>query len=114
MAARNAGALVRKVARRLLLPAVIVGLMLPSAPASADGSTAGADVSVAQTLGGRELTVVLRRITSIPGPLHVDVIGPRRGRPEARCGFRSPRPALSRRGAAGPPRASSPAVARWP
>jgi hypothetical protein len=61
---------------RLSLLAVLAGSLLAStaAPAFADGSTAGADVSVAQSLGGRELTVVLRRITSIPGPLTVDVI----------------------------------------
>ncbi|AMT70424.1 hypothetical protein [Mycobacteroides immunogenum] len=42
--------------------------------AMADSATAGSDVQVAQSLGGRELTVVARRVTSIPGPLHVDVI----------------------------------------
>ncbi|MFD6161409.1 hypothetical protein ACFWF7_38085 [Nocardia sp. NPDC060256] len=44
------------------------------APASADSAAAGADVSVAQTLGDRELTIVLRRVTSVPGPLRVDVV----------------------------------------
>ncbi|MFI6046736.1 hypothetical protein ACIA8C_34305 [Nocardia sp. NPDC051321] len=43
------------------------------APASAD-SAAGADISVAQSLGDRELTIVLRRVTSVPGPLRVDVV----------------------------------------
>jgi hypothetical protein len=32
------------------------------------------NITVAQNLGDRELTVVLRRVTSVPGPLHVDVI----------------------------------------
>ncbi|MFI6996885.1 hypothetical protein [Nocardia sp. NPDC050175] len=44
------------------------------APASADSAAAVADVSVAQTLGDRELTIVLRRVTSVPGPLRVDVV----------------------------------------
>ncbi|MGH3724118.1 MAG: hypothetical protein ACRDUS_08305 [Mycobacterium sp.] len=49
--------------------------LLGAAPAArADSAAAGADVQVAQTLGGRELTVVARRVTSIPGPLRVDVI----------------------------------------
>ncbi|SKU81736.1 Uncharacterised protein [Mycobacteroides abscessus subsp. abscessus] len=42
--------------------------------AMADSASAGADVQVAQSLGERELTVVARRVTSIPGPLYVDVI----------------------------------------
>ncbi|GAA3537866.1 hypothetical protein GCM10022419_017290 [Nonomuraea rosea] len=40
----------------------------------AEADSAGGDVPVAQTLGDRELTVVLRRVTGVPGPLHVDVI----------------------------------------
>ncbi|WP_433663844.1 hypothetical protein ACQPW1_18075 [Nocardia sp. CA-128927] len=44
------------------------------APASADSASAGADVSVAQSLGDRELTIVLRRVTSVPGPLRVDIV----------------------------------------
>ncbi|GIF26749.1 hypothetical protein BJ973_000160 [Actinoplanes tereljensis] len=44
------------------------------APALADSGSTGADVSVATTLGSRELTVTLRRVTSVPGPLGVDVI----------------------------------------
>jgi hypothetical protein len=43
-------------------------------PVLADSAVSGGDVSVAQTLGDRELTVVLRRVTSVPGPLSVDVI----------------------------------------
>ncbi|GAA4012338.1 hypothetical protein GCM10022247_38660 [Allokutzneria multivorans] len=50
-------------------------LMLCGAPhAFADGATAGADVHVAQTLGSRELTVVLRRVDAVPGPLRINVI----------------------------------------
>jgi hypothetical protein len=44
------------------------------APACADTSSSGGDLAVAQTLGERELTVVLRRVTGVPGPLHIDVI----------------------------------------
>lgn len=44
------------------------------APARADAPSAGGDVSIAQTLGDRELTVVLRRVTSVPGPLRVEVV----------------------------------------
>ncbi|MFI5777074.1 hypothetical protein [Nocardia sp. NPDC051570] len=52
-----------------LLPALTV---MPVA--AADSPSFGGDISVAQTLGDRELTVMLRRITSIPGPLRVDVV----------------------------------------
>ncbi|WP_305787909.1 hypothetical protein [Symbioplanes lichenis] len=58
---------------RLLLAALVV-VLGAATPAYADGATAGADVTVAQSLGDRELTVTLRRVTSVPGPLHVDVI----------------------------------------
>ncbi|MFI0424017.1 hypothetical protein [Spongiactinospora sp. 9N601] len=50
-----------------------VTLLLAGGP-MAEAGTAGGDVQVAQTLGDRELTVILRRITGVPGPLHVDVI----------------------------------------
>lgn len=44
-----------------------------AAPAArADGVASGADLSVAQSLGDRELTVIVRR--AMPGPLRVDVI----------------------------------------
>jgi hypothetical protein len=43
-------------------------------PVFADSPSSGGDIAVAQTLGGRELTVVVRRVTSVPGPLHVDVV----------------------------------------
>jgi hypothetical protein len=47
-------------------------ILAMSSPAGAD-SNDGGDVQVAQTLGDRELTVILRRVTGVPGPLHVDV-----------------------------------------
>ncbi|WP_345653339.1 hypothetical protein [Streptomyces tremellae] len=53
--------------------ALALGLLWPS-PAQADSATAGGDVQVAQTLGDRDLTFVLRRVTGLPGPLHVDVV----------------------------------------
>jgi hypothetical protein len=43
-------------------------------PVFADSPSSGGDIPVAQSLGDRELTVVLRRVTSVPGPLRVDVI----------------------------------------
>ena len=52
----------------------LLALLTPAAPASADSPLAGADVTVAQTLGDRELTLILRRVTAVPGPLRVDVI----------------------------------------
>ncbi|KAA2261540.1 hypothetical protein F0L68_16755 [Solihabitans fulvus] len=42
--------------------------------AAADSASTVGDLHVAQTLGDRELTVVLRRVTSVPGPLRVDVV----------------------------------------
>ena len=58
-----------------LLGAVMLLLgLLGSDPAAADSPGSGGDVSVAQTLGDRELTFVLRRVTAVPGPLRIDVI----------------------------------------
>jgi hypothetical protein len=59
--------------------AFIVGLCIlfltaGSAPVFADSASSGGDIAVAQSLGDRELTVMLRRVTSVPGPLRVDVI----------------------------------------
>ncbi len=42
--------------------------------AHADGAAAGADLAVAQSLGDRELTVIVRRAQPVPGPLRVDII----------------------------------------
>ncbi|MFJ9707171.1 hypothetical protein [Streptomyces sp. NPDC101234] len=57
-----------------VLVCAVVLLLTSSSAATADSASTGNDVQVAQTLGDRELTVVLRRITGVPGPLHVDVI----------------------------------------
>ncbi|MFQ6200249.1 hypothetical protein, partial [Streptomyces sp. NPDC000405] len=61
---------------RVVVTVVLCALGLSAAagsPAWAD-STAGGDLQVAQTLGGRDLTFTLRRVTGLPGPLHVDVL----------------------------------------
>jgi hypothetical protein len=59
---------------KLLMVLGVLGVVLGAAtPAFADGTTTGADVQVAQTLGERELTVIIRRIDA-PGPLHIDVV----------------------------------------
>lgn len=61
--------------RRLALVALTLLLfLLPASPAAADSTPSGGDTTVAQTLGDRDLTVILRRVTSVPGPLRVDVI----------------------------------------
>jgi hypothetical protein len=64
-----------------LLGLLVTGLTLAvlliggaGAAARADTGTSGGDMTVAQTLDGDEVTVVLRRITSVPGPLQVEVI----------------------------------------
>ncbi|MEW2130518.1 hypothetical protein [Streptomyces sp. NPDC005435] len=55
-----------------VLCALGISLAVPG-PARAD-SSAGGDLQVAQTLGDRDLTFVLRRVTGLPGPLRVDVL----------------------------------------
>lgn len=60
---------------RLALGAVVLVSMVASAPvASAHVVRAGDDVHLAQTIGGTELTVVIRRTQTVPGPLQVDLI----------------------------------------
>ncbi|MCX4098241.1 hypothetical protein [Nocardia sp. alder85J] len=58
----------------LLLVALIGALSAAPGAAHADSAGAGGDIAVAQTLGDRELTVTLRRVTSVPGPLRVDIV----------------------------------------
>ncbi|MBP2331058.1 hypothetical protein JOF56_011443 [Kibdelosporangium banguiense] len=61
--------------RTLLLTLFALGMLFSvAAPALADGAQAGADIHVAQTLGDRELTVIIRRVAEVPGPVHVDVV----------------------------------------
>ncbi|AHH15644.1 hypothetical protein NONO_c08370 [Nocardia nova SH22a] len=60
---------------RLLVAVLCVVFAWAVAPtALADAPAAGGDLSIAQTLGDRELTVILRRVTSVPGPLRVEVV----------------------------------------
>jgi hypothetical protein len=61
----------RSVAILLLALGAILGI---AAPAVADGALAGGDVHVAQSLGDRDLTVIIRRVAEVPGPVHVDVV----------------------------------------
>ena len=63
--------------RRLCSSLLVALILLVSAPfslARADGIGSDTDVHVAQTLGGRELTVTIRRVGPVLGPLHVDVV----------------------------------------
>jgi hypothetical protein len=64
------------IGRRLALLAGLCALLgsVGIAPAFADTPSSGGDLTVAQTLGDRELTFVLRRVTGVPGPLRTDVI----------------------------------------
>ncbi|MGW8952234.1 hypothetical protein [Streptomyces sp. NPDC055709] len=55
--------------------AAVLGIVLGGAgPAAADGAKAGSDIQVAQTLGDRDLTVVIRRPDAPPAPLRIDVV----------------------------------------
>ncbi|TDD19683.1 hypothetical protein [Nonomuraea diastatica] len=58
--------------RALCLAAVLV--LAPAAPAAAHTVTAGADLRIAQTIAGAELTVVVKGTTRVPGPLRIGVI----------------------------------------
>lgn len=51
-----------------------LGIALGGGTAHADGVAVGADIQVAQTLGARELTVIIRRADLPPAPLQVDVV----------------------------------------
>ncbi|MEU4522893.1 hypothetical protein AB0F52_29790 [Amycolatopsis sp. NPDC024027] len=58
----------------LLMLLAALGIAAGSGIAHADGAPAGADIQVAQTLGARELTVIIRRVATTPSPLRVDVV----------------------------------------
>ena len=66
----------RAVGRRFPLVVALCALfmLVGSTPVFADTPSSGGDIAVAQTLGDRELTIVLRRVTAVPGPLRVDVV----------------------------------------
>lgn len=67
------GTVARRLGAALGVLLSVMGLLVVAAPqASAD--TGAGDLPVAQTLGGRELTVVLRRLAEVPGPLEVDIL----------------------------------------
>lgn len=53
---------------------VLMTLLLCAPAAGADGIGTDTDVHIAQSLGGRELTVIIRRVGPVLGPLHVDVV----------------------------------------
>ncbi|MFE0022323.1 hypothetical protein [Amycolatopsis sp. NPDC059021] len=58
----------------LLLLLCALGFALGGGVAYADGAPVGNDVQVAQTLGSRDLTVIIRRVDITPGPLRVDIV----------------------------------------
>ncbi|MGI5491464.1 hypothetical protein [Microtetraspora malaysiensis] len=58
--------------RVLCLAAALVLAM--AAPAAAHNVTAGADLRIAQTIAGAEVTVVVKGTTRVPGPLRIGVI----------------------------------------
>lgn len=57
-----------------VIGACLLTALLGGPVAHADGAAAGADLAVAQSLGDRELTVIVRRAQPVPGPLRVDVV----------------------------------------
>ncbi|MEU7474794.1 hypothetical protein AB0A63_02340 [Lentzea sp. NPDC042327] len=57
-----------------ILLLVLGAVFSVAAPALADGAQSGSDLHVAQSLGDRELTVIIRRVAEVPGPVHVDVV----------------------------------------
>jgi hypothetical protein len=70
---RTAPDLRHRLGAALAVVLTAVTLILAMSPQAGADSNGGGDVQVAQTLGDRELTVILRRVTGVPGPLHVDV-----------------------------------------
>ncbi|WP_024802662.1 hypothetical protein [Nocardia sp. BMG51109] len=61
--------------RAAVVVVVCVLAALAGGPAAmADGAASGGDISVAQSLGDRELTVIVRRAQPVPGPLRVDIV----------------------------------------
>ncbi|MFI6425346.1 hypothetical protein [Promicromonospora sp. NPDC050880] len=60
------------------LPVTVLATVLVTGtgttPAQADGGNVGSDLQVAQSLGERDLTVIVRRAAAPPAPLRVDVV----------------------------------------
>ncbi|MEU6645829.1 hypothetical protein ABZ863_25215 [Saccharomonospora sp. NPDC046836] len=48
--------------------------VLAAGQAQADGARSGGDLQIAQTLGARELTVIVRRIDVAPGPVRIEIV----------------------------------------
>ncbi|MFG1755246.1 hypothetical protein [Streptosporangium sandarakinum] len=59
---------------RLFCLAVLL-VVVSASPAAAHDVRAGADLRIAQTIAGAELTLVIKATTRVPGPLRVEVIG---------------------------------------
>ncbi|MDP4503332.1 hypothetical protein [Nonomuraea turcica] len=57
-----------------LLCLVAILLLACAAPAAAHNVSAGADLRIAQTIAGMEVTVVVKGTTRVPGPLRIGVI----------------------------------------
>ncbi|MFC7108110.1 hypothetical protein ACFQQB_51515 [Nonomuraea rubra] len=60
------------IVRALCLAAVLVVAL--AVPAGAHNVTAGADLRIAQTIAGAEVTVVIKGTSRVPGPLRIGVI----------------------------------------
>lgn len=58
----------------LAVALLVVALFGGAGFAQADGLPTGGDLQVAQSFDQRDLTIVLRRLTAVPGPLRVQVI----------------------------------------
>jgi hypothetical protein len=61
---------------RLLLSLLLAAatVVLGAVPAAAHGPVAGGDTLLAQSIGGMDLTLAVRRPGRVPGPLRVDII----------------------------------------
>ncbi|MEU4514979.1 hypothetical protein AB0G05_36230 [Nonomuraea wenchangensis] len=61
---------------RLLAFAALLAVLLSTgaSPAAAHNVSAGADLRIAQTIAGTELTVVVKGTTRVPGPLRIGII----------------------------------------
>ncbi|MEU6715745.1 hypothetical protein ABZ897_30135 [Nonomuraea sp. NPDC046802] len=53
---------------------VVFLVVASAAPAAAHNVTAGADLRIAQTIAGTELTVVIKGTSRVPGPLRIGVV----------------------------------------
>lgn len=69
---RTVGGVLFRLLATLLL--VVAAVTVYAVPATAHVAPAGSDISLAQTIAGMEMTVIVRRTDRVPGPLRVDVI----------------------------------------